>query len=526
MGSRSRGRRKARGLGNTAQRSLGLAEEVREPAGIAVEGHFLDDDPHELWIGDRRLNSYLRNAEMDWAIRLRAELEQLDYSGALAAYAGSGRRALHPRVLIGLIVYGILLRQSSLRDLEGLARRDLGAWWICGGHQPDHSTIGKFIQLHNEWLSEELFTCLVKHLVGKFKAKPGTVAGDGTVVEAASSYMRALRAEAAREAAAATQAQAAAHPEDAELQEQAAAAAEVERVATERLAEREAHGGKAEAVLIVPQEVEAVVQRDKDGLNRPSYKPSLLRHESGLIVAQYVHASSETAALAPMLSQHQQVFGAPPVRLLVDAGYFSLAVLELAMKDDLDLLCPSGKRGQPKRSPQRQFGKGDFRYVAERDVFQCPAGRELSYADHARDYQGRDYRRYRGRQCDHCALRNGCTHSPAGRTIRRYVGDELKEAMEQVMSQRAARQAYRRRAELAERPFAEQRERQGLRRFRRRGLRAVRVEFSLHCLAFNLKLVVRGSSGLQLHTMTCFFFFAPGQLLTVAALLWSIAPLS
>jgi hypothetical protein len=310
------------------------------------------------------------------------------------------------------------------------------------------------------------------------------------------------------------------------LQEQAAAAAEVERVASERLAERQTHGGTTEAVLIVPQEIEAVVQRDKDGINRPSYKPSLLRHESGLIVAQYVHASSETAALAPMLSQHQQVFGAAPLRLLLDAGYFSLGVLELAMKDAIDLLCPSGKRGKPKRSPQGRFGKGDFHYVAERDVFQCPAGRELTIGDYARDHRGREYHRYRGRQCDDCALRSGCTSSPAGRTIRRYAGDELKEAMEQVMSQPAARRAYHRRAELAERPFAEQRERQGLRRFRRRGLAGVRVEYALHCVAFNLKLVVRRSSGLQLHNLTLFFFLAPGQLPTVAALLWSIAPLS
>jgi hypothetical protein len=30
----------------------------------------------------------------------------------------------------------------------------VGAWWSCGGHQPDHSTIGKFIQLHSVTLSE------------------------------------------------------------------------------------------------------------------------------------------------------------------------------------------------------------------------------------------------------------------------------------------------------------------------------------------------------------------------------------
>jgi len=519
-------RRKAGGWSNTGQHSFELEVEVREPAAKALEGHFLDDDPRAQWVGDRRLETYLRKIELDWVINLRAELEQLDYSMALAAYEGSGRKALHPRTVVGLIVYGMLVRQWSLRDLEGLARRDVGAWWVCGGQQPDHSTIGKFIQLHREWLSEEFFTTVVKHLVGKLKIKPGTVAGDGTVVEAASSYMRALRAEAAREAAQATQAAAAAHPADADWQAQAAAAAEVERVATERIAERQAHGGKAEAVLIVAQELEAVVQRGKDGRNRPSYKPSVLRHQSQLIVAQHVDPSREIASLQPMLDQHQQVFGAPPSRLLVDAGYFSLAVLGLAVAQDLDLLCPSGKRGQPRRSPAQQLGKDAFHYLSERDVFHCPAGRELTYLDQARDHEGRRYRRYRGRQCADCPLRTGCTQSAQGRSVRRYDGDDLKEAMGQVLSQAAARRAYRQRGELGERQFAELRERQGLRRFHRRGLPGVRVEFSLHCVAFNLKLVARGRLGLQLHTLTFVYLLAPGQPLTFAALLWSVTPLS
>jgi transposase len=526
MGGRQRIGRKRCAMANTAQRGFDLEIEAREPAKRTVAGHFLDDDPRDQWIGDCRLEGYLRSKGLGWIINLRAELEDLDYSGALVTYEGGGRKALHPRTLIGLIIYGVLYHQSTLRGLEELASRDVGAWWICGGHQPDHSTIGKFIQQHAQWLSEDFFTMLVKHLVGKLHAKAGTVAGDGTVIEAASSHYRALRAEAAREAAQAQLAEAAAHPEDQQLKAQAVAAAEVERVATERLAQRQAHGGEQEAVLIVVEEVEAVVQRGKDGRNRPSYKPSMLRHESGLIVAQYVHGSSETAALVPMLNQHQQVFGSLPLRMLLDAGYHSLAVLELAVQNQLDLLCPSGKRGGAKRSPQGQLGKGEFGYLAERDVFQCPAGRELNFLDTAYDRKGQRYRRYRGRQCADCPLRSGCTTSRKGRTVRRYDGDELKEAMAQVMSQRGARQAYRQRGPLAERPFAEQRERQGLRRFRRRGLAGARVEYSLHCVAFNLKLVARGSLGLQLLAVTVLCLLTPGQPPTVAALLWSVVQLS
>lgn len=56
--------------------------------------------------------------------------------------------------------------------------------------------------------------------------------------------------------------------------------------------------------------------------------------------------------------------------------------------------------------------------------------------------------------------------------------------------------------------FAELRERQGLRRFHRRGLPGVRVEFALHCIAFNLKKTARGPVFLLLLTL---WFRARGQ---------------
>jgi hypothetical protein len=88
-----------------------------------------------------------------------------------------------------------------LRELEGLARRDVGAWWLCGGHQPDHSTIGKFIVLHSEVLTDEFFVTLVKHLVARMRLGPTLTAGDGRIIDAAAWRFRLLRVGAAQQAA-------------------------------------------------------------------------------------------------------------------------------------------------------------------------------------------------------------------------------------------------------------------------------------------------------------------------------------
>jgi hypothetical protein len=54
-----------------------------------------------------------------------------------------------------------------------------------------------------------------------------------------------------------------------------------------------------------------------------------------------------------------------------------------------------------------------------------------------------------------------------------------------------------RRVHLVEPVFAELKERQGFKRYHRTGLRGARLEFSLHCLAFNLNFLACFRQGLR-----------------------------
>jgi transposase len=465
---------------------------------MAEDELFSDAEPHHLFVGSRRLEVYLSENGLGWVVRLAGLLKELDYSAFVRAYKPTGRRALHPRAILGLVVYGILSRQWSLRELESLARRDVGAWWICGGHQPDHSTIGKFIQLHAEVLSEEFFVALVKSLISKLRLGPGTVAGDGTIVEAAASHYRVLRTEAVLETARKAEATAEAEPTEVRLRE-VTAAKRAAIIAQERIDSRRRHYRKSHNTELSPIEPEAVVQQRKDGVYRPSYKPITMVHEAGLIVGQRVDPSNERAAVKPMLDQHMAAFGTPPVSVLLDAGFASIPLLALMAESDIDVLCPTGRATGRDDWERRirsggKFPKQIFHYVAERDVYRCPGERELVYEEQRVDNFGRHYRVYRGARCTDCPLRERCTESKYGRALKRYDGEEIKEAMTQVLSQLAARAKYQRRPAIVEPCFAELRERQGLKRFHRRGLAKVRVEFALHCIAFNLKKVLRRES--------------------------------
>ena len=104
--------------------------------------HFLQGDPAGIFIGDRPLKKYLMDSDKGWVVRFRELLFKQDATPFLKSYKSTGRKPYHPFVILGLILYGAQQGRWSLRNLEDLSQLHLGAWWICGGHQPDHSTIG------------------------------------------------------------------------------------------------------------------------------------------------------------------------------------------------------------------------------------------------------------------------------------------------------------------------------------------------------------------------------------------------
>lgn len=483
---------------NTGQRGFGFVEGALPPAAeraAVSDQRFKDDDPYHLVIGDRRLDRVLIENEMGWVVELRKILVSLDYSLLTARYCQRGRKAFHPRTVLGLMLYGLFVRRVGLRELEQLSVANIGAWWICGGHRIDHSTIGKFVQLHQEILGEDFFRAVAAWVVKRLKLRPGVSSIDGTVIESAGSHWRAIEAEAARLAAQQANVLAEADPSNPGLQNEAAAAKEVAEIAEQRCEDRRRHGKRIDTVAVVPSDPQAVIQPRKDKVMRPGYKACTLMHEAGVILGQYVHPSSESAAVRPLLEEHHKIFDQAPPTLLLDAGFHNGPQLQELCEQGIDVLCPSGKAmaedDWEKQGRKGAFAKTEFQYDHERDVFVCPAGELLRCTDQGKNSRGRRYRRYRTQACQRCELRARCTTSKRGRSIKRYSGDEYKEAMALVLLQPRARQLYRRRMVIAEPVHAEMRERLGLRRFHRRGLAGVRAEFALYCVALNIKKALR-----------------------------------
>jgi transposase len=462
----------------------------RSPAPGGVQ--FERQDPCAIWFAGLRLDEHLRRAGITAPFAVRRLLAAQDWSALRAKYRPGGRRPYDPAAMTGLVLMGLMRGDTSLRQLERLARSDLGVMWVTGGICPDHSVIGRFILLHAAALEGDFLAALTGRVLQATGSDTGTLAGDGTVIAAQASRLGTLKREALAQAAREARATAQAAPDDATAQAEAERLAAAAATLEARIAARQAKGKPADGLSLHPDEPEAVVQPQKDNTYAPSYKPTVLANKARVVVSGAVHPSSETAALAGLLDR-AQAHGRLD-SLLLDAGFHSDGVLALAAERGIELLCPEGRSdaaGAWTKQSDKLLPKSRFTYVAEGDVYVCPAGERLGRIGR---YGGSDgapgYVLYGSKACGTCPLRAQCTASRDGRRIRRYGGDAAKEAMRAKLASAEARARYRQRQATVEPVFSQLKEVQGLRRFQRRGLAKVRLEFALHLAAYNLSRVV------------------------------------
>jgi len=175
-----------------------------EPA--AREERFLSGAEGDFFVGAQGLAEYLDANQQGWVVKLKVLVSELDYTEFTVAIK-MGRAP--PDSSAGAAGANCLRHHAGQMVIARAGTAGGWIWapmWMSGRVQPDHSTIGKFIQLHAELLSEQFFTTLVKQLVGKLHLSAARWAWTYRDRGAASHY-RMLRAEALREAALSEQAE-------------------------------------------------------------------------------------------------------------------------------------------------------------------------------------------------------------------------------------------------------------------------------------------------------------------------------
>lgn len=136
------------------------------------------------------------------------------------------------------------------------------------------------------------------------------------------------------------------------------------------------------------------------------------------------------------------------------------------------------------------FSSDRFRYVADRDVYLCPAGKELHFAPWHSTERTLRYRAY-GSDCNSCPLKAQCTIGKQGRSLCRSVDEEVLDRVRSYHETEAYKKAYRKRTVWVEPLFAEGKDWHGMRRFRLRRLWRVNCEALMIASGQNLKRLLK-----------------------------------
>ena len=118
-------------------------------------------------------------------------VDGLDTSAMSSAYRGSGSASYHPRLLLGILIYGYATGVFSSRKLERATYDFVAFRFIAANDHPDHDTIAAFRRRFLKEI-EALFVQVLLLAREMGLLKMGTVALDGTKIHANASKHSAL----------------------------------------------------------------------------------------------------------------------------------------------------------------------------------------------------------------------------------------------------------------------------------------------------------------------------------------------
>jgi transposase len=204
-----------------------------------------------------------------------------------------------------------------------------------------------------------------------------------------------------------------------------------------------------------------------------------------LIIAHEVtNVGNDRAQLSKMAQQARDASGQDALTVIADRGYFKGEEILACEQAGATPLVPKPLTSGAKA--EGRFGKQDFVYIPEDDVYRCPAGERLTWRfDRVED--GQLLRHYWTTACQGCAIKAQCTTGKE-RRIKRWEHESVIDAMQQRLDQ--APDAMRIRRQTVEHPFGTIKAWMGATHFLTRGLKRVSTEMSLYVLAFNLKRMI------------------------------------
>ncbi len=480
-------------------------------------------------------------------VRLLDEiLDRLNWSEWEAIYHGRvGQPPIQPKVLAKTLLFALIRRIRSSRQIEYEVRHSVDFIWLTSGRSLDHTTLSEFRRKHSAQL-QDIYRQMVRLAIELGVAKLSELCIDGTKVRANASRFKTLTAEKVERLLAELEPQITAAmgeletndtiddllddgqeadqlPEtlrDLQSRQQRLSEALVKLQAMDEQRRRDGINPQKNPAQLPIADPDSRILPNKEGGYAPNYTPmAVTETASGLIVgADVLIGNVEQTAMLSMIDTIAADFGQTPETVMGDSAYCTGPNLEAMEQRAIELLSPPvGVESQgnpamredltqpvadedldrlPINSQTKRFDKQAFVYDAEHDCYCCPAGKTLPReGTETVQSSGVEIARvnYRGRECAGCRLGSRCRVNPDGRLGRKLSHDvyaDVRRRHSERMAQASAKERYKRRQHFGETPFAVLKATLDLRRFLLRGIKGVQQEWLWGCLAFNTKKLI------------------------------------
>ena len=425
------------------------------------------------------------------------DLGELGFDGVVPE--ATGRPSYHPAVLLKLYIYGYLNRVQSSRRLEREAGRNVELMWLTGRLVPDHKTIADFRKDNGSAIRR-----VCARFVGLCR-EIGLLSGDSVAIDG--SKFKAVNNRDQNFTRAKMERRRAQIEESVERYLQQLDTADRQEPSdelttkTSRLKDKLAKlqgemrrlAGLETQMLAAPDQQVSLTDPDARSMATSGRGSGVVGYnvqvavetEHHLIVAHEVtNVGSDRSQLASMAKQAKAVLEVEKLDAVADRGYFSggqiLACEQVGISVTLPKPMTSGAKADGR------FGKQDFIYRPEEDVYRCPAGETLKHR-YTNVENGLTLRRYWTTSCHLCPIKSRCTPAKE-RRITRWEHEEVLEAVQRRLDENPS--AMRLRRETVEHPFGTIKARMGATHFLMKTPPRVAGEMALHVLAYNLTRVM------------------------------------
>lgn len=429
----------------------------------------------------------------------------------------TGRKAYHPKSMMGLLVYGYFYGMASSRKIERATQYNIELMWLMHGLQPDHWTICEFRRENKVWF-EMLIKRFRQFLVDHGFADAGKIVFDGSKMKAYANremltkegilrkledvdgsirkYLDEIEAlDSAEDELEQISNEIALAKKDKEALEKDKEALRSQKKSLQKNVEKlEKKQGKlkhSNEVLekngnkrIAPNDPEAILVKSRDG-KVPGYNVQTGVDKKGhfILTADVTTQANDQNLLGDNVVSVTEQTGIQPEEITADKGYgVANDILEVQQKG-IACFVPA-----PQTQREKEATRGiEFMYNEKSDTYTCSNGKTLKLQQrNVKLSDGSLSDRYQCFECEGCPLRTKCTSSKIGRILKRKHNETQIQEYKQSLMTKEAKEKIRERKEVVEHPYGTIKMLMGKFNFLLTGKEKTQIEINLYSMAYNL----------------------------------------